>query len=292
MPENRPLIVRIVVDGSPPPNFVEVREMLLRAFGDTRWQGKTSFALTPGGFIQAAFPENYYGKHGWDSRPSDFRKLIPHAHEAVKKILTTEVLNAARSRADFLTLGIDLNRDEGNHKMDRLPRSIHAELIAVVETASGEIMRWTGKSYSLGWQEKTLVHETDLKSHFLRCGKERVLVLGCHDLNMFSNRAYANQKPNGPRRKRCDRMRELVKEFKPTVILHHPHSTDSPRIWLTAWRGLLQFMSRQRDREAHSYASGIAYYNNLEALRRKLRDVLAGTRCCGNHVLDVIVNGS
>ena len=292
MPGKRPLIVRIVVDGSPPPNFVEVRKMLLRAFGDTIWRGKASFALTPGGFIQAPFPENYHGGHGWDSRPGDFRKLVPHAHKVLKRILTAEVLSAARDRADFLTLGIDLNRDKGKHKMDRLPRGIHAELVAVVETASGEVMRWTGKSYSLGWQEKTLVHETDLGSHLLRCGKERVLVLGCHDLNMFSNRSYANQKPDGPRRERCNRMRQLAREFRPTVILDHPHSTDSPRIWSTAWGGLLQLLSRQGDRKAVSYASGIGYYNDLENPRRELRDVLAGTSCGGNHLLDVVVKGS
>ena len=266
--------------------------MLLQAFSNYSWRGKAAFAMTPGGFIQAQFPRSYDGNRGWNSCPSDFRKLIPHAREAIENVLTTQVLNVIRRRADFLTLGIDLNHDKGRHKMDRLPRGIHAELIAVVKTASGEITHWTGKSYSLSWQEKTLVHETDLKSHLFRCGKERVLILGCHDLNMFSNRSAANQKPNSPRQKRCDSMRELVRKFRPTVILHHPHSTDSPRIWSTAWSGARKFLRGRKYGQIHSYASGIAYYNSLKAPRRKLRDVRVGTRCCDNHVLDVVVNGS
>ena len=265
--------------------------MLLQAFSNDSWRGKVTFAITPGGFIQAPFPRDYDGNRGWNSCPSDFKKLILDARKAIEEIVTTEVLNIARRRADFLTLGIDLNYDKGKHKMDGAFRGTHAELIAVVKTASGEITHWTGKSYSMSSQESMLVHETDLKSHLFCCGDERVLVLGCHDLNMFSNRSYANQNLNSPRRKRCDRMRELTREFKPTVILHHPHSTDSPKIWSTAWSGMLQFLPQEMDRQIHAYASGIAYYNNLETPRQKLCDVRAGTRCCDNHVLDVIVNG-
>ena len=292
MPKNNPLIVRIVVNGSPPLDVSGVQKMLLQAFSNDSRKGKATFVITPGGFIQAQFPRNYDGKRGWNSRPSDFRKLIPHAQKAVENVVTTEVLKVIRRRADFLTVGIDLNYDKGKHKMDGEPRDTHAELIAVVKTVSGEITHWTGKSYPTRSQETTLVHETDLRSHLFRCGNERVLILGCHDLNMFSNRGYVNQKPNGPRRKRCNRMRKLVREFKPTIVLHHPHSTDSPRIWSTAWSGALQFLPRERNGQIHSYASGIAYYNTLENPRRKLCDVRTGTRCCDNHVLDIVVDGS
>lgn len=290
MPENNPLILRIVVNGSPSLSVGEVRKMLLQACGDHNFDGRAVFAITPGGFIQKRFPENYGANRGWNSRPGDFRELIPYAQKAIEKVLTAQVLNVIRRRVDFLTLGIDLNYDNGKHKMNRSLRGTHAELIAVVKTASGEITHWTGKSYPTSWQEHTLVHQTDLKSHMLCCGNERVLILGCHDLNMFSNRSYTNQKPDGQRRKRCDRMRELVKEFRPTVILHHPHSTDSPKIWSTPWSGALGFLPQDRGGQVHSYASGIAYYNDLEAPRQKLHDVLTGTRCCDNHVMDVVVN--
>ena len=176
--------------------------------------------------------------------------------------------------------------------MDEVLRGTHAELIAIVKTSSGETMHWTGKSYSMSSQKKMLVHETDLKSHLFCCGAMRVLMLGCHDLNMFSARARANQKPGSLRRKRCDHMRKLVKKFGPNIVLHHPHSTDSPKIWSTAWSGISEFLPCKRDGQIHSYASGIAYHRGSESVRRKLCDVLVGTRCCDSHVLDVVVKGS
>ena len=47
----------------------------------------------------------------------------------------------------------------------------------------------------------------------------------------------------------------------------------------------LEFLPQDRGRQVHSYASGIAYYNDLEAPRQKLHDVLTGTRCCDNYVM-------
>ena len=226
---------------------------------------------------------------------------LPEAHSACAKGRRKGRNNegdadVARCRADYLTLGVDLNDD--GRKLKTAGRSFrtHAELVAVVHTASGKIVRWTGKSYPLVSQEKTLVHETDLKSHLFCCGDERVLVLGCHDLNMFGNRGYVNQNTESQRRTRCDRMRKLAKKFKPTIILQHPHSTDSPRIWSTGWSrksGACQFLSSGEDGLKHIYASGIAYYNDSQPKepRGALCDVLARTRCCDEHVQDVVVTG-
>ena len=113
-----------------------------------------------------------------------------------------------------------------------------------------------------------------------------MLVLGCHDLNMFSERSYANQDPNGLRRKRADEMRRLAKAFEPTVILQHAHATDSPNIWSTGWSG-----ARELLRNGCMYASGIAYYRAGKEPRRRLDEVRARTRCCDSHVVDVVVDG-
>ena len=60
--------------------------------------------------------------------------------------------------------------------------------MAVLDTATGKVVRWTGKSYPVDSQQHTLVHVKDLCSHFLEIGSERLLVLGCHDLHLFSGR--------------------------------------------------------------------------------------------------------
>ena len=124
MPEGDVAIARVVVEGCPlskrgGDNFRRARRMLLRAFADNRWQSKASFAVTPGGFVQAPFPDDWEGKRGWSSRPKDFSALLGRAREAVDEVLTAELLVAARGRAQFLTLGVDLSDRSGKRKMDR-----------------------------------------------------------------------------------------------------------------------------------------------------------------------------
>ena len=296
MSERDVVVARVVVEGCPfakpgRENFQRARWMLLRAFADNRWPGKALFAVTPGGFVQAAFPGDWEGKRGWSSRPKDFRALLRHAREAVDEVLTPEVLKAARKRTDFLTLGVDLNDRSGKRKMDRQARGVHAELVAIVDVQRGEPVQWTGKSYPVSWQERTLVQEVDLESHLFRCAGERVLVLGCHDLNMFSARSKANLKAESERYRRSKRMRRMAKLFKPTIVLHHPHSTDSRRIWSTPWSGARELLPRNRGGR-HVWASGIGYYHGNGTPRGKLRDVLGSTRCCEEHVIDVRVKPS
>ena len=286
-------IVRIVVDGCPSlkseeTNFARARRMLLRAFADNCWPGNALFAVTPGGFVKAPFPDGWEGERGWSSRPEDFDALVPHARRAVDEVLAPQVLDAARGRADFLTLGVDLNDRSGKRKMDRGARQTHAELVAIVDVERGEPVRWTGKSYPVTWQERALVQEVDLESHLLRCAAERVLILGCHDLNMFSPRAEANMTAGSDRQRRSQRMRNVARKFRPTMILHHAHWTDSPRIWSTAWSGAREVLSRRRGGR-HVWVSGIAHYNGGAARRGTLGTVLEATRCCDEDVVDVCV---
>ena len=84
-------------------------------------------------------------------------------------------------------------------------------------------------------------------------------------------------------------MRDLARDFKPTVILHHPHSTDSPRIWRAAWSGARDFLP-ESDPPRHVWASAIGYYyKDDEGPREALPLVQRLTRCCEEHVKDVVV---
>lgn len=266
--------------------------MLLDAFNSTRWpSGTATFAITPGGFIRVPFPREYDGKCGWNSCLSDFAKIIPFAQDAINKVMTKEVLKIVRRRVKFLTLGVDLNNYGGKFSEDK--SELHAEIVGIVNTSSGKVVHWTGKSYPIFKQENRLVRQSDLESHFFFCGTNCSLILGCHDLNMFGNRGYTNQSENGRKRKICDEMRKLVKSRKPKIVLHHPHSTDSPNIWSSAWGSATNKEKEKRTiKNKFIYASGIAYYRfNNEKPRQKLDDVLARTRCCGSHVVDVRVKG-
>ena len=76
------------------------------------------FAITPGGFVKAPVQDPWDRERGWSTSAEDFRTLVPHARKAMDEVVTPQVLDAARGRAVFLTLGVDLNDRSGKRKMD------------------------------------------------------------------------------------------------------------------------------------------------------------------------------
>jgi hypothetical protein len=258
-----PLIGRVVVRGQPG-DPTDGKAMLLDVLIN-RWpQGlHLKFLITPGGFVGAPFPSTWRGGVSWDSRSGDLKALVEHAKDVLSRTVTERVRKAAEGKIDILTIGIDLVSDG---------REEHAELVAVCDLANGREF-WTGKSYPTSSQERHLVQVVDLGKHLIEIADERVLVLGCHDLNMFSPRGLANQVRGSVRWQRCHEMRQLTRNFKPTIVLHHPHSTDSPNIWRTAWSGLVRELGGLK-----AWASGIAYFNWQGSARGPLDKVRAATQ--------------
>ncbi len=256
------IIGRIVVCGkSKNPAICEaVIFNILKTIG--RCGKHLKFLITPGGYIESLLPMPWRGSNGWESKGSDLEGLIKYAEIALNKILTKRVRNAAEGKVDVLTVGIDL-MNAGSYA--------HAELVAIYESASKRI-RWTGKSYPTQSQERHLIQVADLSTHFLNLANETVLVLGCHDLNMFSPRARANQKAGSVRRRRCNMMRNLTHKFNPTVVLHHPHNTVSPMTWNVGWVGVERELPNLK-----AWASGIAYLTGSELNTKELYRVLDRT---------------
>lgn len=279
--ERRAMIARIVLDGPPLNHSFDRKRMLavaervlLRTFSSWPDELSTKIVITPGGFLNLTAPAHVFGSAGWFSTVSDIRDAKQAAEQVLQLLLTPRVLQAARGKTEAITIGVDINAREDSR---------HAELVAFVRIEDGAIVRWTGKSYPVGFQENTLIHETDLASHCLHFGGERVLILGGHDLNMFSPRGYANQHPDGKRRARCELMRAIVARFRPTLILQHPHTTDSDRIWLLPWSAL----NKLYEPSLKDWASGICFYQRGGS-RRKLAQVLAATRSPSRDGLEFI----
>jgi hypothetical protein len=246
--------------------------MLLEAFERWPQSVQSKFTITPGGFVVGDFPSKWSGGKAWNSSSADLDALVRVAAPLVEACVTKKVLAAAKMRTRVITIGVDL-----------ISYAEQAELVAVIDCDSGAVVRWTGKSYPTAAQERQLVQVSDVDSHLLEIADEKVVVLGCYDLNMFSARAWANQNPNGNRRHRCDEMTKATSAFKPTIVLHHPHSTDTPNIWRMPWACLSRDYPRVR-----AYASGIAYFRWSGGPRRPIHAVLAGTRS-KEGVVDVLV---
>lgn len=285
-----PGVVRVVVNGwtwvrGEARNTTRAKRMLLEALEADGWpQERADVTITPGGFIRAPFPRVYDrdgGARGWGS-DEDFTRLIPTALREVERVIGTDRMMARiRQRTRLLTLGVDLN----NTTLKSGPET-HAEMVAVIDTETGAVIHWTGKSYPVdAVQARTLVH-APLASHLFKFDGTPMLILGCHDLNLFSERARANQLAGSDRRMRCDEMRRLAKELNPISVLQHPHTTDTPKIWSTAWAGVRRSLPT-----AKTLASAIAYCDgDKEGVPRAPLDTVMERTAWGD-VVDVVVEG-
>lgn len=273
-------ISRLILD-RPLPNL-EALQKLRTVIGDLPDRARINFFITPGGFLSLPMPKGWAGQSGWNTRHSDLESLINPARLHVEGLISGRKFPRASGKIDFLTLGVDII---GPEKC----RAPHAELVFVVDMSERTVVSVTGKSYPRPDQETTLVRITDLSSHLFRSGKERVLVLGCHDLNLFSPRSYANQTVGSQRREVADEMRALVAKFKPTMLLHHPHFTDTPNIWRPAWYGAQALMPQMR-----TWASAINYYNfyNPGSEPRGVLTKVLDSTSSGEGVLDLTTRGS
>jgi hypothetical protein len=246
--------------------------MLLDVFEEWPKGAEAEFLITPGAFLYADTPSGLSGFRSWKSRSDDFLILVDAASSVVSRLISPKLTRVASGKCKYLTVGIDFGSEDRSD----------AELIAVVDLATGDVVGWTGKSYPSSGQERDLIQVVDLKSHFMTLGQHRVLILGCHDLNMFSARARANLGPSGPRRRRSDSMLDLATKFQPTVVLQHPHYTDSPLIWRTAWAGIRDGLGVQ------VWASAICFHKPNDRPRRSLADVLTATRSEQGRTLDFV----
>ena len=284
-------LVRIVINGwtwvhGEWDNTTRAKRMLLDALDADGWPRKrVDVVITPGGFIRVLFPRTYDrdgGSRGWGS-DADFERLVPVASKAVERVLGTgKIMARLRSRARLVALGVDLN----STNLKGGPKT-HAELVAVIDTRTRTVIRWTGKSYPADpVQERTLVH-APLASHLLMFEGIPMLILGCHDLNLFSQRARANQTAGSIRRRRCNAMRRLSKDFNPVAVLQHPHTTDTPMIWSTPWAGVRQHLPM-----ADTLASAIAYCGGDKngVPRASIESVQART-AWGPNIVDIVVDG-
>jgi hypothetical protein len=230
----------------------------------------SDIVITPGGLLKYQLPADLKTVRGWNSTENSLHVMTAFAERQMRNTIP----RLLRIKSRYITLGVDVYYEK--------PADTAAELVAVLDVATGRIIRWTGKSFPRTDEEHDILH-VPIKTHFLRLAGERVLLLGCHDLNVWSGRSRANQDPNGRRRQRCDEMRALVQKFRPTIVLQHPHATDTPRTWTVAWAGI-----RRTFPNLKAWAAGIGWFHEKGGeIRATLEEVCAHTKSA--NVSEVII---
>ncbi|MGC9344689.1 MAG: hypothetical protein ACP5E3_18425, partial [Bacteroidales bacterium] len=231
-----PTMGRIVIAGEWV-GITETASFLLNKICDVWPEGKRiDFLITCGAFLNFKWPSeirsvqnNIYP----NTEILDHLKSI--AKEQCKLLLDDKLRKRLKNYTDYITVGIDSFKDKVSVSQAVI-RQPHAEMVALVDLKSNKIFI-TGKSYPTTGQENGLVRFDDISSHFVSTSKGKVMLLGCHDLNVFSPRGEAATKKEWRRKVRRDFYKSLKKE-KPNIVLHHPHTTDSSKIWTSAWNEL------------------------------------------------------
>lgn len=228
------------------------------------------FLVTPGGFIHFKWPKKF-SEVIKDQRES--QKMIPGlkkiADETIKNFwgsLPAKTRQKLQTAVKFITFGVDSNNKD---EYDNVIQCI--QFVALFDTQKSKVIHWTGKSYPTTYDQKVrLIEFEDLKSHFLKVNNETLCLLGCHDLKIFSPRAKAIA--GQVKQHKIKQFDKLMKQHKPNLIIQHPHTTDTYKIWNTEWKTIEKEYPFVKE-----YVSGIRYYNSGYKKRGTIKSVIDKT---------------
>ena len=218
---------------------------------------RTRILVTSGGFVSFEWPSSITRSDIGDvlnPDPDAVAALLREADKVVDDLLTDSLRSKLRRCTDAITIGVDSLKTQVSVASKRI-RDLHVELVYFVDLRNNRVRR-TGKIYPTNGQENGLVRITDVASRFITFENDTIFLLGCHDLNAFNprgNRVVQRQW----RRDTIDALHRSVQERAPRIIIHHPHETDSPRIWRNAWNKLVSTA-----RSVDLYASAGRHHNS------------------------------
>jgi len=256
------------------------KRFVLKGINDflTKTHGKNhfEFLVMAGGVLQGFWPSELGANLSIDSlEGKHLYKFFSAGNGAISNFfenILKDYYKKLSDVTDYFTIGIDIR----NPKSKQL-----IELVLVADLKKSKVIRWTGKFYPAGSQKNNLVKINDLKTHFIRLNNQNVVILGCHDLMVYSPRGQAMVTPDSWKGEVSADFRRQCSKFKPDIVLQHPHETDSPNIWNLAWKTLEKELPSVKH-----YVSGI-YFPKDEEPRSTLEKVLEQTK--KGDVLDIVL---
>jgi hypothetical protein len=241
--DRQPRPARLLIAGPWEGNAKVARDLLLQICAQWPANIRPACLVTPGAFLRFEWPPNMSQKNYFLSPPGTIQALIGKAEQVIRNLLDNELVGRLRTVTRYLTVGVASPLQNKITTTNNRITPPHVELVCIVDVEARPFrLHWTGKSYPTTGQADRLVRVTDLESHFLTLdGLGKVMVLGCHDLTMFSPRARANAQ--GWRRDMWKSFEAIAQKEQPTAVLHHPHTTVKTRTWSQAWNGLGRSLS-------------------------------------------------
>lgn len=265
-----PKFARVIIAGPWEGNVIRAKTLMEDIIQKWPTQDRVAFFVTPGAFLRFPWPEQFPAP---EDNLHPFEECLTLLRDAARKCcdqFLDEKLRADLSHhADYLTVGID-SEDK------RKKNGYQVEFVALVDLKTNQYF-WTGKSYPDSPQQHRLIRVSDLSSHFIHLPIGNAMVLGCHDLKMFSNRgrtAAGTVQENTWRKTAHQEIDQLIAREKPIIILQHPHTTDRYGSWYAEWNELAS-----RCPPEVMYISAGLYYHYGKECRSSLADVRKNTRC-------------
>ena len=284
--DSNPFLARVIITNEWKGKPEEARKLLECILEKWPTGKRVKFILTCGGFVEFEWPKDVSSQDIGDNKyPSDkvVEALVNKAEKYARFVLSKGLGKDLSNYTDYITLGIDSHKAKISTTRNYITKP-HIELVSLIDVRNNKSC-WTGKSYPTTKQERGLVRISNLEAHFVELKNlGKVMILGCHDLNMFNNRNWKN---TGKWRKEIKtRFRALAKKENPFCVLHHPHTTVNVRTWLNAWGSL-----RKELQSVEQYA-GVGRYYECDKERLKwdaLGDVRRATRSERTDTIDFVV---
>lgn len=250
------------------PKIENLSKILNKFVKNTYNKQHFEFILTPGGFLTFKLPEKYNSLFDiTHTEKNEIQYLQEIANIKINEFflqLNANTFQKLQAIADYFTIGIDGFNDS---------RINSIELVAVYDLKKQMVIHWTGKFYPTEFQKKHLIKINDLDTHFITLNSQNIVLLGCHDLNVYNPRGQANANAESWKRSTADEFKKRCKDFQPDIVLQHPHTTDTPNIWNLAWITLEKELLSVKH-----FASGIKYDHIDDVRERNITKVLEKTK--------------
>jgi len=271
-------VITITFDWSSDLN--EAKNILYKTYDFFPKNTRLKFLITPGAFTGFTIPDYLHHKINNKEPSVDFQKeLFSIAENECRLLLEDDLRNKLIKCTRYISIGVDSFKEKIS-KTNVSIKKPHAELVCLYDLQEDKYF-WTGKSFPTSLQEKGLIRITNLNSHFINSPFGQIMILGCHDLNIYSNRGKATTKSEWRKKIRED-FKNTAEKHQPEFVLHHPHTTDSTQTWKLSWKELERALPSVR-----TYAGSGIYYNQEIIQRSDLDDVLRVNR--KGNILHIII---